>query len=108
MLALGIRTAHAAATLVSTTPTRYAALIHPPRTIRLTFSEGIVRKSSTVKLTNLAGRAVRVTPVRTRDGSTLEVRIDSRLVPGVYMVHYTSVSSVDGSKVSGVYQFTIQ
>ncbi|MGH8270116.1 MAG: hypothetical protein ACRES1_08605, partial [Steroidobacteraceae bacterium] len=51
---------HAAAAPVSTAPTRYAALIHAPRTIQLRFSEAIVIKSSGVTLTDLAGHPVRV------------------------------------------------
>lgn len=107
MLMLSVQSAHAAATLVSSTPTRYAALTHSPRVIRLRFSEAIVKKSSLVKLTDLTGREVRVSPVKIRDGSALEVRIGARLGAGVYMVHWTLVSAVDGSQTTGRYQFTV-
>lgn len=106
-LALGTGAAHAAAVPVSTTPTRYAALTHAPRVIRLRFSEAIVRKSSSVLLTDLSGAQVRVTPVKVHGNDTLEVRI-GKLGAGVYMVHWTTVSAVDGSKASGRYQFTVQ
>jgi methionine-rich copper-binding protein CopC len=105
---LGIPAAYAAATLVSSTPTRYAALIHSPRVIRLRFSEAVVKKSSMVTLTDLTGRQVRVSPVKIHDGSTLEVKIGARLEAGVYMVRWTLVSAVDGSKSAGGYQFTVQ
>jgi methionine-rich copper-binding protein CopC len=107
-LLLGVPAVHAAARLVSSSPTRYAALIHPPRLIRLRFSEALVSKSSSVKLTAVSGRPVRVAPVTSRDDSTLEVRIRARLDPGVYMVHWTLVSAVDGSRSAGEYQFTVQ
>lgn len=87
---------------------RYAALIHAPHVIRLHFSEAIVEKSSSVSLTDLAGHQVSVSRVKSHGDSTLEVRIDTRLDAGVYMVHWTSVSAVDGSKATGRYQFTVQ
>ena len=108
ILVLGSPSAHAAAVPVKTTPTRYAALIHAPRVIQLHFSEAIVEKSSSVSLTDLAGRQVRVTRVKTHGDSTLEVKINGKLDVGVYMVHWTSVSAVDGSKATGRYQFTVQ
>lgn len=108
MLLLGAQGAHAAAVPVSTTPTRFAALIHAPRVIQLRFSEAIVAKSSSVRLTDLAGHQVPLSRVKIHGDSTLEVRIRGRLDAGVYMVHWTSVSAVDGSKASGRYQFTVQ
>ncbi len=108
MIALGAPFAHAAAVPVSTTPMRYAAVTHAPRVIRLRFSEGVVGKSSGLILTNLAGRSIRVIPVKSRDDRTLEVRIAGSLSEGVYMVHWTAVSTADGSKSSGRYQFTVQ
>lgn len=108
MLALRAPSAQAAAVPVATTPARYAALMHAPRMIRLRFSEAIVAKSSSVGLTDLTGRQVRVTRVKMRGDSTLEVRINTKLGAGVYMVHWTAVSAVDGSKATGRYQFTVQ
>ena len=108
LLALGAHAVLGAATPVNSTPTRYAALIHAPRVIRMRFSEAIVKKSSDVRLTDLTGRPVPVTPVKTRDKDSLEVRIAARLGAGVYMVHWTAVSAVDGSRASGRYQFTVQ
>jgi methionine-rich copper-binding protein CopC len=108
IIVLGTQLAHAAAVPVSTTPVRYAALTHAPRVIRLRFSEAIVRKASDVKLTDLAGHQVRVIAVKSRDDRSIEVRIAARLSEGVYMVHWTAVSILDGSKTSGRYQFTVQ
>jgi methionine-rich copper-binding protein CopC len=108
MLALDVPSAQAAAVPVATTPSRYAALMRAPRVIRLRFSEAIVEKSSSVELTDLAGQQVRVTRVKIRGDRTLEVRINGKLDAGVYMVHWTAVSAVDGSKATGRYQFTVQ
>lgn len=108
MFALAAPRAHAAATLVSSTPTRYAALIHAPRLIRLQFSEAVVGKTSTLGLTDLSGHPVRVTPVKSQGDEALAVRIDSKLDAGVYVVHWKVVSAVDGSTVSGSYQFTFR
>lgn len=108
VILLGAQPAHAAAAPVATSPVRYAALIHPPRVIRLRFSEAIVKKSSTVTLTDLSGHPVRVKTIKGHDGSSLEVAIATKLGAGVYMVHWTCVSAVDGSKTSGSYQFTVQ
>lgn len=108
MLLPGTRAAHAAAVPVITVPTRYAALTHAPRVIRLTFSEAVVGKSSHVSLTDLAGHPVRVGPTEAHGKNSLEVRITGKLDVGVYMVHWTSVSAVDGSKAAGRYQFTVQ
>ena len=107
MFAFCVPRAHAAATLVSSIPTRYAALIHAPRIIQLRFSEAIVGKSSTVTLTDLTGHELRVSPLKARGDSSLEARIAARLGPGVYMVHWTILSAVDGSKTVGSYQFTV-
>jgi len=108
MLVLGAHAAQAAAVPVTTSPMRYAALVHAPRVIQMTFSEAIVAKSSTVSLTDLAGHDVRVKPVKVHGNNSLEVAIAAKLDAGVYMVHWTSVSAVDGSKATGSYQFTVQ
>ena len=108
IILLGAQLAEAAAVPVSTTPVRYAALTHAPRVIALRFSEAIVMKSSSVELTDLAGHQVRVIPIRSRGKDSLEVKIAGKLSEGVYMVHWTAVSTVDGSKTSGRYQFTVQ
>jgi|SRR5215469_5021581 len=107
LLALAAQAAHAAAVPVATSPARYAALIHSPRVIRLRFSEAIVAKSSSVRLTDVSGHQVRITPVKLRGNDSLEVKV-GRLDAGVYMVHWTSVSAVDGTKATGSYQFTVQ
>lgn len=108
MVMLGAHAARAAAVLVASTPTRYAAMIHSPRVLRLRFSEAIVRKSSRVRLTDVTGRQVRVTPVKVHADSRMEVAVDAGLGAGVYTVHWTSVSAVDGSKTAGSFQFTVQ
>jgi methionine-rich copper-binding protein CopC len=108
LLVLGAHAARAAAVPVTMTPTRYAALTHAPRVLRLTFSEAIVGKSSSVTLTDLSGRQVRVEPVKAHGDDSLEARIGAKLGAGIYMVHWTSVSAVDGSKTTGSYQFTVQ
>lgn len=108
VILLGTQAAHAAAAPVAMSPVRYAALIHPPRVIRLRFSEAIVKKSSTVTLTDLSGQPVRVKATKNHDDSSLEVAIATKLGAGVYMVHWTCVSAVDGSNTSGSYQFTVQ
>lgn len=108
LLVLGAHGAQAAAVPVNTTPTRYAALMHSPRVIRLTFSEAIVAQSSRVGLTDLAGHRVGIEPVKARGNNSLEARIAAKLEAGIYMVHWTAVSAVDGSKASGSYQFTVQ
>lgn len=108
MLMLGAHAAYATAVPVTMTPTRYAALSHAPRMLRLTFTEAIVKKSSSVTLTDLSGRQERVEPVKAHGDKSLEARIAAKLGVGVYMVHWTSVSAVDGSKATGSYQFTVQ
>lgn len=107
-LLAGARLAHAAATLVQTSPTRYEALTHAPDMIRLRFSEAIDKQSSSVTLTDLSGHQVRVTPVKVTGDSSLAVKVVGKLGAGVYMVHFTSVSAADGSKTTGSYQFTVQ
>lgn len=107
-ITLGAQSAHAAAVLVATTPARYAVLIHPLHVISLRFSEAIVKKSSSVTLTDVTGRQVRVKPLKSRGVSSLEVAVDGKLGEGVYTVHWTSVSAVDGRKEAGQYQFTVR
>ena len=106
-LVLGTPAAQAAATLVATTPARYEALTRSPSVIQLHFSEAIVKKTSGITLTDVGGHPVRVTPVKSAGDSSLAVKVAGSLGPGVYMVHFTAVSAVDGSKSSGRYQFTV-
>ncbi|HEV7135839.1 MAG TPA: copper resistance CopC family protein [Steroidobacteraceae bacterium] len=108
LILLGAQFAHAAAAPVSTTPTRFAALIHAPRVVSLRFNEAIVRKSSGVSLTDLAGHPVRLIPLNGHGDSSMEARIAAKLGAGVYMVHWKAVSAIDGSRTSGSYQFTVQ
>lgn len=108
LIALGMPSAHAAAAPVVMSPTRFAALIHAPRQIRLKFSEAIIMKSSGVTLTDLAGHPVRTTPIRSRGNDSIQARIAGKLPAGVYRVHWQAVSAIDGAKTSGSYQFTVQ
>lgn len=108
LIVLGTSSAHAAAAPVVMSPTRFAALIHAPRQIRLKFSEAIIMKSSGVTLTDLAGHEVRVVPVKSHGNDSIQARIAARLPAGVYRVHWQAVSAIDGAKTSGSYQFTVQ
>lgn len=107
LLALvGATQAQAHAKLVGADPAPNAT-ISAPRVIRLEFSEEIATKFSSFKLTDTDGNRVSLMPMGSKDAKSLDAMPSVALTPGVYTVSWTVVSTDDGHKVTGTYNFKV-
>lgn len=77
-----------------------------PKVIRLEFSEELAKAFSTFKL-NRAG-AVALKIVASQDKKALVAVPSIALGPGLYTVSWVAVSSDDGHKTSGHFNFTVK
>jgi methionine-rich copper-binding protein CopC len=92
------------AELVSSDPADKAVLDTPPTTIMLTFSEGVVGKSS-IKLVASDGSTVG-TAGPAKDGDESMTLDGLALTPGTYTIEWTSVAD-DGDVQRGKLTFTV-
>lgn len=99
--------AQAHAKLVTTTPAA-GAKVASPQTILLQFSEDIAKNLSSVKLRDAGGKAVATMAMPAPDTKSLSLMPDSSLAPGRYTVSWAVMSTADGDKTSGTFQFTVQ
>lgn len=99
--------AQAHARLMSGEPAPGATLV-APKVIRLEFSEAIARAFSTFKLTRADASTVTLKAVTSQDTRALVAMPATTLGPGVYTVSWTAVSSDDGHKTSGHFNFTVR
>lgn len=83
--------------------------VAPPSTIRLWFSLAPELAVTTVRLTDAAGQAVPLSPVRRANaaGAPIEAGISHALAPGRYTVAWKT-SSRDGHPMKGEYSFTVR
>ena len=85
------------------------SLVTAPRTLTLTFSEGIEPGFSGVVVTDAQKQVIK-TGTATRDEKNKEqltVPLDQTLTPGTYQVDW-HVVSVDGHKTKGSYHFSVK
>ena len=82
------------------------ASAHPGDTLRLTFSEPLVARFSTVTLVSAAGAKPAVAVTASPDRATLIAKPKAPLAPGAYKVQWRVVSA-DGHKVGGSYNLTV-
>lgn len=95
------------AVLLRSTPAQNARLTAAPASVDLFFSEPLEKKLSTVEVRNTAGARVDKNDVSFTNDPT-EMRVDLQpLKPGFYTVLWTTVSSIDGHKLTGSYPFTV-
>jgi len=80
-----------------------------PSEIRITFSEGVEPRFSTIALTTQTGAAATLgrPSVDPNDDKTLVAPVAEPLKPGVYIVHWHVVAA-DTHKTQGSFQFTIR
>ncbi len=97
--------AQAHAHLLRSAPASGAAA-RPGDTLRLTFSEPLVPRFSTVTLVSAAGARPAVAVTASPDRATLIARPKAPLAPGAYRVQWRVVSA-DGHKVGGSYSLTV-
>lgn len=99
--------AQAHAHLVSATPAADAD-VAAPKSLRLTFSEKLEPKFSSVDLMKADGKPVAVKPsVAAKDRKTITAALVAPLAPGSYMVMWHVVSA-DGHRMKGDYSFTVR
>ncbi|HUS17667.1 MAG TPA: copper resistance protein CopC [Chloroflexia bacterium] len=94
--------------LVSSTPTAGAQLPTPPGSVNLVLSEGAVPEFSSVVVLDRARRHYETgTPAYGAQGIQVRVTLEPNLPPGVYIVQWKAVSSVDGHLTRGSFPFTV-
>ena len=100
--------AFAHAHLEASIPPARATVTEAPSMLRLTFSEGIEPKFTTVKLTAAGGEAVAVKSLEAdpTDPKRVTVTLAGPLKPGTYRVEWRAVSE-DTDKTHGSYSFTV-
>jgi copper resistance protein C len=105
-LGVGFAAAHAA--LVRSSPPAGAVLKQAPKEIRLTFSEKLEPRFSTITLTRNDGEAVQTGAAAgdPQKGTDLVLALTG-LQPGKYQVKW-QVTSVDTHRVNGGYGFEIR
>jgi methionine-rich copper-binding protein CopC len=110
LLAAGLIATSASAhpTLKSATPPAEAVVASAPTEIRLSFSEGVIPKFSTVELKDQTGKSVATGKVATnpKDARELIVPLQVPLQAGAYTVKW-NVVSVDTHRVNGTYSFKV-
>lgn len=100
--------AFAHAHLVTAVPA-VGGVVGPVADIRLTFSERVEVKFSTIKLSDAAGQPLSA-PAATidpQDGRILHLALAAPLAPGDYKVSWTVVS-VDTHRTTGSFTFSVQ
>ena len=84
------------------------ATVHAaPKTITLTFSEGVVPKFSGAELADSAGKSVALGPAANGAGAaTLSIPVAGTLMPGAYTVTWHAVAT-DSHRTKGSFRFTL-
>ena len=100
-------TAEAHPTLKSATPSAESTAAAPTE-IRLSFSEGVIVKLSSVELKDQAGKKIATGKLATdpKDQKQLIVPLQGPLTVGTYTVTW-NVVSVDTHRVNGMYSFKV-
>jgi methionine-rich copper-binding protein CopC len=95
-------------TLKSANPPAEAVTVSEPTEIKLTFSEGVISKFSSVELKDQGGKTIATGKVATnpKDQKELVVALQAPLKAGTYTVTW-NVVSVDTHRVRGTYSFKI-
>ena len=100
-------TAQAHPTLKSATPSAESTAAAPTE-IRLSFSEGVIVKLSSVELKDQAGKKIATGKLATdpKDQKQLIVPLQGPLTVGIYTVTWNVVSA-DTHRVNGMYSFKV-
>lgn len=104
-LSLTVPAAQAHSELDSSSPAHGAVLASAPPTLRMSFSEGILPRFSSIILT-VEQRAPRALPVAVHE-QTMTAAVPSGLPAGQWVAAYRAVS-VDGHSISGTVSFTVR
>jgi len=95
-------------TLKSANPPAEGVTVSEPTEIKLTFSEGVISKFSSVELKDQGGKKIATGKVATnpKDQKELVVALQAPLKAGTYTVEW-NVVSVDTHRVHGTYSFKV-
>lgn len=104
-LGLTVPAAQAHSELDSSSPAHGAVLGSAPPTLRMSFTEGILPRFSSIILT-VQHRAPRALPVAVHE-QTMTAAVPSGLPAGQWVATYRAVS-VDGHSISGTVSFTVR
>jgi copper resistance protein C len=104
---LAVSQAQAHAKLVTAEPAANAT-VAAPKTIQLQFNEELAKKLSGIKLTDTDGKSVATMSMAAKDDKSLMIMPNASLVPGLYTVSWTAVTTDDGHKTTGSYSFTVK
>lgn len=99
----GVGPAQAHSRLVSSDPAEGAALVQPPASATLVFSEALVELGAGAELTGPGGSVPVAIEV---SGVSLVARWDGALAPGAYSLAWR-VTSADGHPISGTLAFSV-
>jgi methionine-rich copper-binding protein CopC len=105
-LALHAPTALAHAHVTSSSPAANA-VVAAPKTLSLTFSEGLEPRFSGLTLTAPGGGTVPLTVAASEDRKTLVAMPAKPLAPGAYKATWHAVAK-DGHRMEGSYAFTVR
>jgi methionine-rich copper-binding protein CopC len=102
------QSADAHPTLKSANPPAEGATVSAPTEIKLTFSEGVISKFSSVELKDQGGTKIATGKVATnpKDQKELVVALQGPLKAGAYTITW-NVLSVDTHRVHGTYSFKV-
>ena len=87
---------------------KVGSIVQSPSRVQLTFSEAVVPDSSTVNITDEAGRTVPVGRAMASSGDTVLSVTTPSLAPGKYKVRWDVLWLDCHMRTSGDYKFTVQ
>lgn len=101
--------AEAHAVLIRSSPENGSKIDRAPLRVSLYFSEPFVRKLTEVKVTDIDGNQVDTGDLEfdDSDATFVSVGVQHGLEPGLYLVNWSNVSTVDGHPWSGIFQFIL-
>ena len=104
-----VSTADARPRMMSATPVVGSTVKEAPKTIRITFSEGIAPAASGIAITNEGGQAIASgkTSISGANIRQITVPVTGDLVPGKYNVAWHAVGG-DGVRVDGTFSFEVK
>lgn len=105
---LGARDAEAHAALIRANPSNGEQVARPPTRVILEFSEPLERRLTTIEVTDVDSNRVDEGDVQFDDSDPKFASIALKdLDPGLYIVEFNNVSTVDGHPWRGVTQFIV-
>jgi methionine-rich copper-binding protein CopC len=104
-----VSTADARPRMLSATPVAGSTVKEAPKTIRITFSEGVMAPASGIAITREDGQAISSgkTSISGANVRQITIPVTGDLVPGKYNVAWHTVGG-DGVRVDGTFSFEVK